>query len=74
MGCRRTVTGDLFRVVLDLVLLSRFFSLRQDEGRGRSILPAGRAALSLLLARPKSAKMANAGFSLPVETPEASRG
>jgi hypothetical protein len=29
MGCRRTVTGDLFRVVLDLVLLSRFFSLCQ---------------------------------------------
>jgi hypothetical protein len=41
MGCRRTASGGLFRIVLDLVLLSRFLALKLESLRRAAFIAAG---------------------------------
>jgi hypothetical protein len=41
MGSRRTARGGLFRIVLDLVLLSRFLTLKIETLRPAAFVPAG---------------------------------
>jgi hypothetical protein len=46
MGSRRTARGDLFRIVLDLVLLSRFLSAKRKPVSSLSFWPGTKGQAS----------------------------
>src|SRR6202050_5007235 len=58
MGCRRTASGGLFRVVLDLVLLSHFVTLKLETLRLGAFVPGGQRGLRLNRGHPSNQMIA----------------